>query len=463
MSENGQVHWHEGLFLQPHHLQWMQRQFGEEMVAARRLTWSYPYGVVEARLSSDALENMLVQFDALKVVMPSGLVVSVPENTHLPALDIKQAFQSTSGAFTIRLGVPLWRASGANTVEGERADTGQLKRLYRVKELQRPDENSGENAQPVQMRQINARLLLEGDDAGDMEVLPLVRIGRIAGQDAGLPRKDPAFVAPCLVLAGSPVLRELVRDLAHHVEARRSELVAKVVRGGFTIDTMRGPQIAQIFRLRTLNRFGARLRHLWQAPAVTPFETYLELRDLLGELAALQPERDEYEVSDYDHDNPSVPFSELSRKIRKFIVPEGNEGWGEKKFQRGERMLSVDLTPEELTAPNEYFLGIRTGQDPRGVASLVEDADRFKFMAKSLIRAAVWGVSLAEERNPPPQLPAHSGLSYFRVLRTNNPTSVRMWERIVKEASISLRWPDVETSDFVASLFWTVPQTELKR
>ena len=71
MSTIGQVHWHEGLFLQPHHLQTMARDHVESSSRERRLTWAYPYGVVDLRLSTDALENMLVRIDRLRAVMPS--------------------------------------------------------------------------------------------------------------------------------------------------------------------------------------------------------------------------------------------------------------------------------------------------------------------------------------------------------------------------------------------------------
>src|SRR3954453_12888306 len=93
---SGQIHWHEGLFLQPHHLQTMQRQLIDAATAERRLAWPYPYGVVESKLSSDALSNMLVQFDKLRLIMPSGTVVDVPDSADLPPLDIKSAFASSS-------------------------------------------------------------------------------------------------------------------------------------------------------------------------------------------------------------------------------------------------------------------------------------------------------------------------------------------------------------------------------
>src|SRR4051812_30740477 len=312
------VHWHEGLFLQPHHLQALQRQMLSLLASERRVRTPYPYGVVEARLSADALENMLVQFDRLRVIMPSGLEVSVPDNADLPALDIKQAFASGSGGFTVSLGVPLWYASRANAVDqnGGGGDGWRTKRLYRITEVTSPDENTGENPQPVLVRRVNARLMLDNDDPTDLEVLPLIRIAHGTGEAVGLPRQDPAYVPACFVLSGSAALRESVRDLANQVEASRKELVIQLTRAGFSVDTMRGVQFEQMLRRKPLTRSSARLPSLVLAPGITPFEMYLELRELLAELSALRPERDLFEAPRYDHDNPAVAFADLSSKIR---------------------------------------------------------------------------------------------------------------------------------------------------
>ena len=52
------IHWQEGLFLQPHHLQRMQKSIDDILAAERRLAWPYPFGIIEARLSRDELEMM---------------------------------------------------------------------------------------------------------------------------------------------------------------------------------------------------------------------------------------------------------------------------------------------------------------------------------------------------------------------------------------------------------------------
>src|SRR5262245_31823668 len=116
MPNSGPVHWYEGLFLQPHHLQAMQRYAHDQSSAERRLGWPYPYGVIESRVSTDSLANMLVQFDRLRLIMPSGALVDFPDAADLPPLDIKSAFQSSSASFTVSIGVPLWYPSRGNTL-----------------------------------------------------------------------------------------------------------------------------------------------------------------------------------------------------------------------------------------------------------------------------------------------------------------------------------------------------------
>jgi len=431
----------------------MQRNLMEYTAGERKLTCAYPYGVIEAKLSSDALENMLLQFDALRAVMPSGLLVECPVTAEIPALNIKSIFEGSSAAFDVMLGVPLWYGNQANSLEPGGTDW-RAKRTYRVTETAWNDENTGENPQPVLTRKINARLLLPNDDRTDLEVIGLLRIAHATGEDVGLPRQDPGFVPPCLVLGGSPILHEMVRDLANQVEASRTELVLQITRGGFSIDTMRGLQFEQMLRLRTLNCYAGRLPHLVAAPNTTPSEMYLELRGLLGELAALVPDRDMYEVPPYDHDKPLVGFAELCNRIRSLLRGTVAPSFMKIEFSRAGKLMVAELTDEQISRPNEYFLGIKTQMDPRQLAQLVEDSDKFKFMAKTLAQQRIWGIRLAEERHAPLELPSQVGLHFFRLMRAE---STRMWERIKQEKSIAIRWEGIEASDFELALYMTVP------
>jgi type VI secretion system protein ImpJ len=449
-----QVHWHEGLFLLPHHLQRLQRSLGEDHWAERRLSWAHSYGLVEARLSNDDLENMRIRFDHLHAIMPSGEEVRFPRDAELPAVDIKQAFESR-GRFVVYLGLPLWFDARANCVSPGQTVDARAKILYRVVETEVADENTGENAKAMLQRRLNARLLLEDDDRSDLEVIPLLRVTRAAGEGVGLPQQDPEFVGPCLVLNGSATLRELVRDLSSQVLASRQELVVQVTRGGFSIDTMRGIQFEQIMRLRTLNRYGARLEALIETSNVAPFEVYVLLRELMGELAALHPDRDLFETAPYNHDNPYPVFSELAAKIRQLLRGSVAPSFLKAPFTDINGLLSAMLTEEHLQRPTDYFLGIRTKEDPRTLARLVEDADRFKLMPQSLASRAIRGVVLKEERFPPLELPAQSGLYFFRLLRGE---SSRSWQQIQVEKVAVVRWTGNESADYDITLYMTLPR-----
>jgi type VI secretion system ImpJ/VasE family protein len=454
------VHWHEGLFLQAHHLQRNQKAITDCISDERRLSWAYPYGVIEARLNRDDLEAMRIRFDRLRAIMPSGMEVNYPGEAELPSIDIKQSFAAGGGALNIFLGVPLWFDSRANAVEMGRETDSRVKVLYRLNEVECADENSGENRKPVMMRRVNARLMLEDEDRSDLEVIPLLRVVQATGQKAGLPRQDSEYSGPCIVLSGSPVLVELVRDLASQVEAARKELVVQLTRGGFSLDNMRGVQFEQIMRLRTLNRFSARLPSLAEAPNVAPFFMYLELRELLGELTALHPDRDVFDVPAYDHDDPYLVFGELSSKIRSLLRGSVAPMYMEVPFKSDGGIQTAVFEEKHFVMPNDYFLGIETKEDPRGLARLLEDPDKFKLMPKSMSSRAIRGVLLKEERFLPLELPAKAGLNYFRLLRTD---SARAWEQIQHEKAAVIRWPDEGSSDFKIKLYMTLPATPERR
>ncbi len=446
-----QIHWEEGLFLQPHHLQRMQKSLFDLVGRERGLTWSYPYGVIDGQLSADDLRASRIQFTRLRAVMPSGLEINFPENAELPTIDIKQAFASSNGGFMVYLGVPLWVDSRANTLDGQTGDS-RAKLIYRVREIECADENTGENPKPLLVRRLNARILLEHEDRSNLEVLPLFRVTRSTTEESSMPQIDPDFVAPALVLNASPVLREIVRDLSSQIEASRKELVVQVARGGFSIETMRGMQFEQIMRLRTLNKFAARLPSLVAAGSVPPFVFYLELRELYSELTALYPDKDDFDVLPYNHDNPVLCFRELSHKIRAYVRGSVAPSYLKVPFVNDGQYLSATLADEHFSKPNDYFLGIKSKEDPRGVAALVEDADKFKLMPRSLATRAIWGVRLKEERIVPLELPAANDLHYFRLLRSD---SQRVWDLLKVEKQAIIRWTGKEEADYNITLYMT--------
>ena len=87
----------------------------------------------------------------------------------------------------------------------------------------------------------------------------------------------------------------------------------------------------------------------------------------------------------------------------------------------------------------------------------MEDPDRFKLMPRSMASRAVRGVFLKEDRFVPLELPAKSGLHYFRLLRSESAQSSRSWEMIQLEKSAVIRWLEEDKADYQMKLYMTVP------
>ena len=416
----------------------------EGVRSERSLSWTHPYGVIGAKVSSDDLENMQVKFEYLRAVMPSGLEVNFPEAADLPIINIKEALQK-SGSVTVLLATPIWSDNRRNCIDPSKQSDGREKILFKTVESEFMDENTGENLKPVLTRKVNARLILEDEDRSDLEVIPLLRVVPSTGANIGTPKQDPKFVGPCLVLNGSDALRELMSNLNGQLQASRKELVIQVNRGGFSLDTMRGIQFEQVMRLRTLNRFGGRLQALINVPNVPTFEYYLLLRELLGELSALHPEKDLYECSAYDHDSPYPSFSEIVQKTQLYLRGDVIPNFIKVDFVENQGQLQATLTDDELTTPSDYFLAIETKEDPVTLARFVENEDAFKLMPMSMASRAVRGVLLKEERFPPLELPSQAGLYYYRLLRGD---SSDVWSKVQAEKSMVVRWIGNVAADY---------------
>lgn len=457
MPARGLVHWYEGQFLEPHHLQMMQQGNIERFSFERRLAWSHPYGLLDCSVSEDDLQNLRVRFQRLRAIMPSGVVVDVPGNADLPSLGLEERYKAGDSAITVYLGVPLWYGDRANSTEPGIPNPWTLNCIHRVEEVECPDENTGVSAKPVLVRKVNARLILDGDDRADLEVLPVLRIQRSAEDEGGRPVEDEGFIPPCFALSGSSVLSGMVQDLANQIKASRRELVAQVSRGGYSVEMIRGVQIEQLLRLKTLNRFSARLPVMVKAAGLSPFDIYLELAGLLGELAALQPDLDPFEVPLYDHDHLGEVFPKICDSIRGLLRGPVAARYLREPFtlDPDKRVLVATLTDEELSLANEFYLAVKTREDPRALATLAENADRFKLLPLSRANKRVRGLRLVEERHPPLEFTAEVGLHYFRIMRDETP---QIWEQIVQEKSIAASWKGVETSEYSLALCMTVSE-----
>jgi len=448
------IHWHEGLFLQPQHLQLLQRNAYERIDGERKYLSPFPYGLVEARFSEEDLQNHTIRFEKLEVVLPSGTLFQYPEHADLPALEFKDQFRGTASPVTIYLGVPRWSDERPNVIDATDVESaaGAISR-FQVVEKELSDENTGQNPQIVQMRRLNGILLTDQDEQSNknIEYIPLLRIGRtVSSNSPDKPCIDPGFVAPTLQLRGASIIREMVRSVATQITAVRDEYSELLADSPALLEDLRGESLKHFLRLRVLARFEGRLTTLAEIGTIPLLDLYLELRELLAEFASLEPHNRDFVAPPYVHDQPYSAFSEICSRIRKYLVGP-KPSYIRLNFFREENHFTTPTNRETFRDASGSYIAIKTEQDVSDLVRLVEAPSQFQLLPATIARdkVAVRGIVLKEVRDLPYGVPREPNLYYFRICDED---SRDLWSRLLDDTHAWIQFSNLEASDYEISL-----------
>lgn len=378
MNPFAEIHWAEGILLQPQHFQLWQRQLHGTIQRSVSGLQAYAWGVRELQIDEAALENFTVSIPRCEVRLPDGTDVSVPENADLPDLEIKEALDQQPGEpLVIRLGVPRVRDRAAN-VSADREGVGLLRR-YRLDTIEVSDENTGENPRSLDVRRLNARLYLPSDGALEFSsAVPLVRIVR-AGEDEPLPVLDRDFVPPTLELDGSTRLRDRTREILHRATARADALAEIIATQdiGFAVEAGGSPEM--MLKMHVLNGFLAFYQQFLRVPRLHPLAVYCELCRFTGELAIFTEQRRTPALPPYDHSQLDSCFGGLFEIIDELLRQMYIERVAPTHFKSWKkRYLVASLNPDWFDVRNKFYIAVDSNLDRDEVIRAVVGEDEEK-------------------------------------------------------------------------------------
>lgn len=447
------IHWAEGLFLQPHHLQSFQRVQNLSRQTAFSLSMPYPYGLIDYEFDPDALKNNRIVVKRLSAVMPGGTEISMPGNCVIPPLDLSEGLKEHRDDFTVYIALPSWSEYDANLGE----DGSDGKHQFTVHETPVRDENSGDNEILIARHRFNIRLTADFMDNGDMELLPILQLHPVY-LESGEPLLEinHNYIPPFLLVNGDCPLFSMATELNIQIRNRRNKIMQDLSASGYSTEHLSGSCLHSILQLRTLNSYEGKLTSLLNTGRLTPFGLYLELKSLLGELSALQPLRDFATPGEYQHLNYAPQFMELLMHIRALIMAEGVSSYLKLEFARNGENLGkmVELSEKHLVFADEYYLSVSCDGNPRKVVAAVESGDNFKLVNPSSSGSRIRGIKLVEMRYPPRFLPALPDTIWFKLDRKESP---HVWEAVCKERAILLDWaedifPKLEVALYITTL-----------
>jgi type VI secretion system protein ImpJ len=429
------VHWHEGMFLRPHHFQVAERYRAHQAKLGDKWDSHYNWGLRDIELNLEGLANYRLEVLALHARLRDGTLISIPEDGRLDAVDLKGALETEKG-LTVYVAVPALQLGRANT-SAARSDGAR----YLVDTQDLEDENTGVNAQQVQVRLVNMQLLLSTQDHSGYDLLPIARIEKSAKAEAP-PELDVAYIPPVLACdgwkpLGVHILQNIYDQIGKHVEQRATQVVSR----GIGFDSQSAGDRRLFEQLRILNEAYSVLGVMAFAEGVHPLGAYTELCRIVGQLSIFGRDCRPPHLPRYDHDDLGGCFYRVKQYLQDMLEGIAPLEYKERPFVGAGLRLQVALEPSWLEPAWQMFVGVSTPLSaekciallkPGGLDMKIGSSSR----ADDIFKYGRTGLKFAHTPLPPRSLPQKNGLYYFQVDRGSQQEE---WTQVQKELSLAIR------------------------
>jgi len=429
------VHWSEGLFLQPHHLQAADRYWTETLQTSEQWDHEYFYGIRRLEFSPEALGNYEFQVNVCGARMKDGTLVALAPGQAPDRINLKEAF-ATQSTVRVFLAVPKLRMGKANVTPP--GDTGKYRYLPTKQSVQ--DESFGGNEQEIQFRDLSVCLMLSTQDSAGYELLPIAQVQR-AGEKEAAPELDLGYIPPLLAIDGWPPLgRDVVRAVYDVIGKKIEVLSQQVASRGITLVSQEPGDMDRLLMLSLLNAAYCHLGVLAFAGGVHPLTAYAEMCRIVGQLSIFRPQRRPPEIPHYDHDDLGRIFHYIKAQILALLDSLPDYEYEQRWFEGEAHGMHVSLESRWLGPDWQWFVGVERGtmSDKDCLAMLSPGALNWKLgsarQVETMFRFRQAGVHLEPLAQAPRALPPSRDWTYYEVSRDNE-----AWKDVLETQTLAMR------------------------
>ena len=164
----------------------------------------------------------------------------------------------------------------------------------------------------------------------------------------------------------------IVRNLYDRIGKKIEALAGQVRMRGITLDSHGLGDAALVGQLRELNSMYSRLSILTFADGVPPFQAYLELCTLVGQLSLFGPTHRPPELPRYDHDDLGGCFYRVKRYLDELLSLMVEPGYKERPFIGTGSRMQVVLETSWLEPVWELYIGVQSALTPEECIQLAD-------------------------------------------------------------------------------------------
>ena len=451
------IFWHQGLFLQPQHLQLSARYSEAQNIPLKRYLQPHFWGVGDCRIQGAALANRSFQINSGAFLFPDLTYAEVPGNALVMPRSFEGAWEKGSEGFGVYLGLRKFNPAGRNvTVVADLAHLADVHTRWvtaaaseRVPDLH----HDGPEADLQRLYYVLKIFWVEEKELlGDYELIPLAWLER----DQENIRLSREYVPPCISIGADEILMGIIKEIRDQIGARSRQLEGYKRDRGLHSAEFGARDMVYLLALRSLNRYAPMLGHLAAAKHGHPWQVYGFLRQLIGELSTFAADvsfnGEDTEgtplLPEYEHGQLGPCFAAARALVTRLLdqITAGPEFMLPMPFDG--TYFATDMPPAIFGGRNRFYLVIETESDPQQVLPAIAGFAKLatRESLPLLIARSLSGVGLTHLPAVPQELPRRARALYFQIDHHSD-----QWAQVQKSRNLALYW-DTAPEDLKAEI-----------
>lgn len=440
------LYWHQGLFLQPQHLQLTTRYAEGLNLPLKNYLSPCFWGVGQWQVQLTSLNNQSFQLIEGQFLFPDMAYAVLGRNAVVMPRSFEDTWQKGEERFSVYLGLRKFNNAGCNV--------SVIKNLSQLTEVgtrwatvhepdQIPDLHHNGPAAEVQRLDYVLKIFweTEKDQLGDYELIPLAQLEK----DQDQVRLYAHYVPPCLSIGADEALYKIVKEIQDQIGARSRQLEAYKRDRGLHSAEFGARDMVYLLALRSLNRYAPLLAHMTSARQGHPWVVYGILKQLIGELSTFSADisytGEDVEGSrflpDYQHSDLGGCFSAAQSLVTRLLdqITAGPEYVLPMLFDG--TYFGAELPPAIFEGHNRFYLALSTDSDPQQLVPAIERIAKLgsRESLPILIARSLSGIGLQHLAEVPQTLPRKAHTFYFAIDHHSD-----HWDQIQKSKNLALYW-----------------------
>ena len=267
--------WHQGLFLQPQHLQLASRYSESLNLPLKTHLQPHFWGVGSWQIQTNALANLSFHLIGGQFLFADMAYAVIGKNALIMPRSFEGDWEQGDERFGVYIGLRKFNPGGKNvSVVSDPANLSEVGTRWVTASAseQVADLHQDGPAADVQRMHYALKIFWESEkkQLGDYELIPLAQLEK----DQDSVRLCERYIPPSLSIGADAVLLKIIKEIRDQIGARSRQLEAYKRDRGLHSAEFGARDMVYLLALRSLNRYAPLLSHMAAARHGHPWNVY---------------------------------------------------------------------------------------------------------------------------------------------------------------------------------------------